>query len=338
MINDKFIRSFFIPLFGITIPLISKFYDYEKFTFAETIVANCYSIFISFCVWNGSSWIIYKSRYMTYQSAFLKIATLCFLTVLYSSVVSAVLGGLWLFFMSGDYFNWDLLFRNTLTVSVVVVMFTLIYEILFLSNEKENELSKTKQLDTALTKAQLTILKNELDPHFMYNALNTLSYLVKTDAERADDFVIRLADIYKYFLANKNKEYVTLREELNFIDHYFFLLKLRYENKIQLRRELADHDLDGITILPCALQILVENAIKHNVFSEANPLTIKISISEESIYVVNTKRPGKIPAHYSTKVGLSNLNARYELAYKKPITVESGKNYFVVRLPLSKSA
>jgi LytS/YehU family sensor histidine kinase len=207
-----------------------------------------------------------------------------------------------------------------------------------LSREKETEHSKSKQLDNALTKAHLTILKNELDPHFMYNALNTLSYLVKTNPEKADDFVIRLAHIYKYFLANKNKEYVTLREELHFIDEYFFLLQLRYENKIRLKKELSDYDLDAITILPCALQILVENAIKHNVFSEANPLSIKISISDESIYVVNTKRPGKIPPHYSSKVGLSNLKARYELAYKKPITVESSKNYFVVRLPLLKSA
>jgi LytS/YehU family sensor histidine kinase len=338
MINDRFIRYFFIPLLGIVIPLISGFFDYKTFSFPEIIVANSYSIFISLCVWNGSSWIICRSRYIIQQSPFLKIATLCFLTVLYSAAVSTLLAALWLFFMARQDFSLEILMRNTVAVSIAVIVFTLIYEILFLSSEKETEHSKTKRLDTALTKAHLTILKNELDPHFMYNALNTLSYLIKINSAKADDFVMRLAEIYKYFLANKNKEYVTLREELHFIDQYFFLLKLRYENKIQLRKELADYDLDGITILPCALQILVENAIKHNVFSEANPLAIKISISNESIYVVNTKRPGKIPPHYSTKVGLSNLKARYELAYKKPITVESGKHYFVVRLPLLKSA
>ena len=141
--------------------------------------------------------------------------------------------------------------------------------------------------------------------------------------------------MYRYFLANKNKEYVTLREELNFIDQYFFLLKLRYDDKIKLQKELDDHDLNAVTILPCALQILVENAIKHNNFSEAEPLSIKISINEENIFVGNTKSPAKIP-HYSTKVGLSNLKARYELACNKAITVESGRNYFVVRLPLLK--
>jgi sensor histidine kinase YesM len=331
-------RYVFIPLLGIGIPLVSGLYDYSSFSFTEIMVANSYFIFISFCIWSGSSRIVCKSRYIIHQSPFFKIFTLCFLTVLYSSAIAIVLVSLWLFFVSGNNFDGGVLVRTTIAIDIAVVVFTLIYEILFLSNEKETEHSKTKQLDTALTKAHLTILKNELDPHFMYNALNTLSYLVKVNPSKAEDFVMRLAETYKYFLANKNKEYVTLREELNFIDQYFFLLKLRYENKIQLRQEVGDYDLDRITILPCALQILVENAIKHNVFSEANPLSIKISISNESIYVVNSKRPGKIPPHYSTKVGLSNLKARYELAYKKPITVESGRNYFVVRLPLLKSA
>lgn len=337
MIKDKQIRYFFIPLLGIVIPLISGFFDYSTFSVSQIIAANCYSIFISSCVWSGAVAIIRKSRYLIPQSPFLKICLLCFFTVLYGTAVATVLSGLWLYF-NDQSFNWYKLLQNSFAVAVAVIVFTLIYEILFLASEKESEHSKTKQLDSALTKAHLTILKNELDPHFMYNALNTLSYLIKTDPVKADDFVMRLAEIYKYFLANKNKEYVTLREEMHFIDQYFFLLQLRYENKIRLTKEIAGYDLDSITILPCALQILVENAIKHNVFSEANPLSVKISISEDSIYVVNTKRPGKIPAHYSTKVGLNNLKARYELAYKKPITVESNKNYFLVRLPLLKSA
>jgi sensor histidine kinase YesM len=337
MINDRLMRIFFIPLLGIIIPLVSGFYHYETFSFPEIIVANCYSIFISFCVWNGGSWIIYKFRHLFSKTPFFKISILCILTVVYAAVVTTLLSGLWLFFAPPSGIDWQTLFRNTLVVCIVVIVFTLIYEILFLSNEKEVEYTKSQQLDTALNKAQLTILKNELDPHFMYNALNTLSYLIKKDAKKAEDFIVRLSEVYRYFLANKNKEYVTLKEELNFIDQYFFLLQLRYENKIKLKKELYNYDLNAVTILPCALQILVENAIKHNVFSEMNPLSIKISINEESIYVVNSKRPGKIP-YYSTKVGLSNLKARYELVCNKPITVESGKNYFVVRLPFLKSA
>lgn len=337
MINDRYIRWFFIPLLGLAIPFISGFYQFQYFDAAELLTAVSYSVFISFCVWQGCSRIIYRYRNVFAHKPFTKISALCLSAMLYSSVIATFFCLIWML-VTTSHIEWKILLQNTIIVSIAAVLFTLVYEILYLSHEKETEETKTKQLDTALSKAQLTILKNELDPHFMYNALNTLSWLVKADTEKADDFIIRLAEIYKYFLKNKNKEYVTLQEELQFIDQYFFLLQLRYDNKIKLEKEVWSHDLNSITILPCALQILVENAIKHNAFSDSNPLNIKISINEENIYVVNTKSPAKIPPHYSTKIGLSNLKARYELVCKKAITIESNRKYFVVRLPLLKSA
>jgi len=337
MINDKLIRTLFIPLLGIIIPLTSGFYDYETASFSEIIITNCYSIFISFCVWHGGSRIIGKCRLLLPYNAFIKITTLCFLTVLYAAIVATLLSGVWLFFTKAHHIDWQLLMRNTIAVCIAVVVFTLVYEILFLSTENEMEHIKTKQLDTALTKAQLTALKNELDPHFMYNSLNTLSWLIQKDSNKADDFIAKLSEVYRYFLVNKNKEHVTLKEETDFIKKYFSLLQLRYENKITLTIDLKNCDESEITILPCALQLLVENAIKHNVFSAAEPLCIKVAISNENIYVVNTKRPGKIP-HYSTKLGLSNLKERYQLVCKQPVTVESGRDYFMVSLPMLQGA
>jgi len=337
MINDKLIRTVFIPLLGIFIPLVSGFYNYENYSLPEIIIANCYSVFISFCVWQGGSMIIYKTRKLLPKKPFLKIISLCFLNIIYAAVVATVLSGIWLFSTAASAIDWQILLRNTIVVCVAVVVFTLIYEVLFLYSENEVEHSKTNLLHTALTKAELTVLKNELDPHFMYNALNTLSYLVKKDAQKADEFIVRLADVYRYFLINRSKEYVTLREELEFIDKYFFLLQLRYENKIELKTALHNYNLDAMTILPCALQLLVENAIKHNGFSKTDPLSIKIFISDQNIYVVNTKRPCK-SQQYSTKLGLNNLKARYQLVCDEPITVRSGRDYFVVRLPLLKTA
>jgi len=337
MINDKNIRAFFIPLLGIVIPLTSGFYHYETASFTEIIIANCYSIFISFCVWHGGSWIIYKCRLLLPHNTVLKIGTLCFLTVLYGGIVATLLSGIWLFYTKSHHIDWQLVMRNTSAVCIAVVVFTLMYEILFLSNENEIEHIKTKQLDIALTKAQLTVLKNELDPHFMYNALNTLSWLVHKDEHKAEDFISKLSEAYRYFLINKNKEQVTLAEEINFIKNYFSLLQLRYENKIALDIELQHHNTTEITILPCALQLLVENAIKHNAFSAADPLCIKITVKNENIYVVNTKRTGKIPS-YSTKLGLNNLKERYQLVCQQPVTVESGRDYFMVSLPMLKSA
>jgi sensor histidine kinase YesM len=337
MINDKLIRFLFIPLLGLIIPLVSGFYHYETLTFTEIIIANCYSIFISLCVWQGGCTIIYKCRQLLPNNTFIKISTLCFLTVLYAAIVATILSGVWLFFTAAHHIDWKILMSNTMAVCIAVIVFTLIYEILFLSSENQIEHIKSMQLDTALTKAQLTALKNELDPHFMYNALNTLSWLVQKDTHKADNFITNLSEVYKYFLTNKNKEQVTLAEEIDFINKYFSLLQLRYENKISLTTELHGHNTHEITILPCALQLLVENAIKHNAFTATDPLGIKIAINNENIYVVNTKLPGKIP-HYSTKLGLNNLKERYQLICKQPVTVESGKDYFMVRLPMLKTA
>jgi len=337
MINDKVIRTFFIPLLGLLVPYVSGFYHYEALSFSKLLIANSYSIFISFCVWHGGSWIIYKVRTTLPDSTFVKVSTLCFLNILYAAIVASILSGIWLFFTEAHHIDWTLLMRNTTVVCVAVVVFTLVYEILFLSSENKLEHQKASQLDSALTKAQLTLLKNELDPHFMYNALNSLSWLVQKDKHKADDFITKLSEIYRYFLMNKNKEHVTLAEEIDFINKYFSLLQLRYGNKITLITDLENYNTNEITILPCALQLLVENAIKHNTFSATEPLSIRIAINKENIYVVNTKRPGKV-SQYSTKLGLANLKERYQLICKQPVVVESGYDYFMVRLPLLKTA
>src|SRR5690349_14627385 len=108
MIHDRLMRIFFIPFLGIFIPLISGFYDYESFSLVKTIIANCYSIFISFCVWNGGSWIIYKFRFYQQKNPFFKIFLLCILTTLYAAVVATLLCSLWLFFTSG--IRWQIIF------------------------------------------------------------------------------------------------------------------------------------------------------------------------------------------------------------------------------------
>lgn len=338
MINDKYVKAFLIPLLGIIIPIISGFYQYGHFSAAEILVANCYSILISFCVWQGGAWIVSRYRFILSYNVLVKMATLCFLTVLYGALVATILSGIWLFFTEAHHhIDWLLLMRNTLTVSVAVVVFTLMYELMFLANEKESEQVKYQQLDNALTKAQLQVLKSELDPHFMYNALNSLSWLIQKDSAKANDFILKLSDVYRYILINKNKDHVTLAEEIDFIKRYFVLLQVRYENKIKLTIDLSKHDLNEITILPCALQLLVENAIKHNAFSASEPLTIKITSHSDYIYVINKRKPYK-PSLYSTKVGLSNLRERYQLVCNKPVTVELHNDYFMVSLPMLKSA
>ena len=203
----------------------------------------------------------------------------------------------------------------------------------FLIKERELDTKIVVQLDRERSQAELQALQNEMDPHFIFNSLNTLNHLIINDPQKAYTYNNKLAQVYKYFLINKNRELISLRNELEFIDDYFFLLQLRHDDKLQLETQL-ENDLDGTMMIPpCSLQILIENAIKHNEFSAENPLLIAIVMNGKYLKVINKIRP-KPYAINSTHIGLKNLSSRYKLLCNKDILIESSKDTFTVKLPV----
>jgi len=174
-------------------------------------------------------------------------------------------------------------------------------------------------------------LKNQVNPHFLFNSLNTLSSLISTQPEIAENFTNRLSSIYRYILENISKDRVALEAELSFIKDYFFLHKIRDNEKIEL--EIKIDEPNKSEILPVSLQILVENAIKHNKATREEPLKIKIFMEGDMIIVKNNlqKMASKIK---STEVGLKNLSDRVKLASGKDLVIEETDNYFLVKVPL----
>jgi LytS/YehU family sensor histidine kinase len=152
------------------------------------------------------------------------------------------------------------------------------------------------------------------------------------DPDQAHLFNNRLALVYKYFLLNKNRELIPLMDELEFINNYFYLLQIRHDNKLQLKTTLNEHSKKAM-IPPCALQVLVENAIKHNEFSEQYPLEITICMSNETVKVSNPVKPKSYEVN-STGIGLKNLSARYKILFHKDILIENTPDKFSVKLPL----
>jgi LytS/YehU family sensor histidine kinase len=207
-----------------------------------------------------------------------------------------------------------------------------VYEILFLSKERELDTQIVDQLDRERSQAELQALTNEMDPHFIFNSLNTLNHLIMHEPLQAHAFNNRLAQVYKYFLINKTKELIPLKDELEFIESYFYLLQTRHDDKLQLHTVLSSRS-HYVLIPPCSLQILVENAIKHNEFTEENPLQIKVSANDHFLYVSNNVKP-KPYAVNSTGIGLKNLNARYRILFQKDIHIERTRENFTVKLPL----
>jgi LytS/YehU family sensor histidine kinase len=171
-----------------------------------------------------------------------------------------------------------------------------------------------------------------MDPHFIFNSLNTLNHLILNNPKQAHLFNNKLAQVYKYFLINKTRELISLKDEMEFIDNYFFLLQIRHDNKLQMQVELNEEATRAM-IPPCAVQVLIENAIKHNEFTDNNPLLIKIAMNGHYIRVSNNAKP-KAYAVNSTGIGLKNLSSRYKIITRKDIEIEKSRDSFTVKLPL----
>ncbi len=334
MIKDKFLRLIFIPVLGIFIPFFSGMITYGIYSTTELIAINLYFIFMSFCIWTSCGWLHHKVRswFTLDQNTFIKVLTVCSTNALFSGAITGVFSLIW-FKISTENFSWDTFLKCIAFTSLAVVILTLLYEILYLSKERLQDKKKVNQLDRERTKAEMSVLNNEIEPHFIFNSLNTLSHLIANDPGTALAFNNKLASVYKYYLLNKNREIISLESELDFLDNYFFLLQIRHDNKLSLTTELNSHHEGTLMIMPYALQLLVENAIKHNEFTDAEPLKIKVMLNGEYLHIRNNKRP-KPYLVTSTGVGLRNLSSRYRIFCKKDIVVETTDTDFIVKLPL----
>ena len=336
MIKDKFLKLLSIPVLGVGISYLSGIFTYSKYSTAGLIGGFLYFILVSYCIWRGCHWIHAKlsALELAEQSIFYKVAMVCFSSSLYAVSVSGIFCFLWMR-ISLETFSGVVVYKFLLLSIFAVVVFTLVYEVLYLSKERELDNKIVNQLDNELTRAEMIALRNELDPHFIYNSLNTLSHFIHTDYEKAACYNQKLADLYRYFLVNNNKELVLAAQEMNFIREYFGLLKMVYEERMYLDIEV-DEPCAHCLLIPCSLQLLVENAIKHNQFTVEKPLHISISNTEEHIVIRNTIRHKQV--FHSTNVGLRNLQAQYKVFSGKKILIEKTEEEFIVKLPLIKAA
>ena len=333
MVKDLILKIVFIPILGIGLPLISGIITYDRYSAFEIVGATLFFIFTSFVIWKGCNWIHTKLRplYRPISNPFSKIAAVCLVSALYGACTGGLSALVWIK-LSREPGGWSSVNMFILACIAAVIIFTLIYEILFLSKERELDTRIVDQLDKELTQAELQVLTNEMDPHFLFNSLNTLNHLILNEPKQAHLFNNRLAQVYKYFLINKNKELISLADELEFIESYFYLLQIRHDNKLQLEAQL-DEKSARVMIPPCSLQILVENAIKHNEFSDSTPLRIKVTINDQYLQVSNNIKP-KLYAVNSTGIGLKNLSSRYKILFRKDITIATTRENFIVKLPL----
>ncbi|HEV7349508.1 sensor histidine kinase [Telluribacter sp.] len=208
-----------------------------------------------------------------------------------------------------------------------------IYEATYYLDQWKKSVLRTDELEKRTLQSQLDSLKNQVSPHFLFNSLNSLTALVEEDPKRAVRFIEELSAIYRYLLQSNEQELTTLARELEFMDAYSYLLKTRFEEGFSITKEIESVHYEYL-IPPLTLQILVENAIKHNMVSESKPLHIRIYSDEaNNLIVVNNlqKRKTYVP---SSKTGLMNISAKYSLLNQPPIVVNESNSHFQVIVPL----
>lgn len=191
---------------------------------------------------------------------------------------------------------------------------------------------KTAEFKEIAMQSELQSLKLQLDPHFMFNNFSTLSELISEDQLKAEVFLRNLSRVYRYMIVNLNKNIVSLEEELVFVDAYLYLIRIRYGENVIVDVDI-DHVDDGRGIPPITLQLLIENAIKHNAATKSTPLHIKIYNTDTHIVVSNTLQRIKLSIP-SARIGLQNIRCRYELLSDNLPSITEDNHSFCVYLPL----
>ncbi|MBV6441070.1 MAG: Photosystem I assembly protein Ycf3 [Saprospiraceae bacterium] len=226
---------------------------------------------------------------------------------------------------------------NFLLVSGLVVLALAVgfwSRMLYFRKYSEMFQHKAENLEKQQLLNEIALLKTQVNPHFLFNSLSILSSLVRVNPDLSEQFIDQLSRSYRYILEQKEQSLVSLRTELEFIQSYAFLLKIRFEKKFDLRFNLPDDTLDQYKIAPLTLQLLVENAVKHNRMSLREPLVVEVFMgSDQTLIVKNRLQLRPTPAG-STGLGLQNIINRYALLTDRPVWAGEQDGAFVVKLPL----
>jgi len=225
-----------------------------------------------------------------------------------------------------------ILIVNSMRDLIVVIIVLLTTYLLYSISEHQRTLIENEKLISENIRIRYEVLKNQVDPHFLFNSLNTLDGLIAIDTSRAHDYVQNLSSVFRYSIGNK--EITHLDDELNFTESYADLMKIRYGDNLKVVYDI-DNKFRTYYIMPISLQLLVENAIKHNVISNKQPLVVHIeSTLYDTIKVWNAIQPKK-EAEPGEGIGLANLTERYNLLFQKEIQITS-TDIFCVEIPLIK--
>ncbi|MEA3462380.1 MAG: histidine kinase [Bacteroidota bacterium] len=302
----------------------------------ETVLRNClFSIAIGYPAWKGMAWIV---RVLEKRIPWLKSPVK---RVIYQVVALSLFFGLLIFIGFSIWISMteDLSFAMikdevypSLKVAFIFMFLSLLIgnAVLFFKNWKQSAIQQ-EELKRAHLALQYQSLKDQVRPHFLFNSLSSLATLINTDSKKATEFVHKLSDVYRYVLEQRENELVPLRDDLKFMEDYIFLQKIRFGDNLQVETKL-ELDLSRM-VIPLSLQMLVENAIKHNEISKDHPLLITITSTREGHVIVKNNLQQREVSETSLETGLENLRKQIAYFSNDSLLVLEEADAFIVRMP-----
>jgi sensor histidine kinase YesM len=334
-LNDRTIRLVGIPFFGICIPLVTGLFGSLNYTDFRYWAGFLYFIALSAMIWEGNRYLLFRTRkrFTWFDKPSEKLVLLLINNIFYTTPLTIAWLCVWYRLAGFTETHWEVVQLVTLMNVICVLFITHVYETVFIVKEHQGEQLKNAQLSQAKAVAELDALKNQLDPHFMFNSLNSLSYLIETDPEKAKLFTENLAGVYRYILAQKDYNLVTLDDEFSFVGKYAALLRLRFGAAIEIRKDFNGTTGQEFLLPPVSAFVALENAVKHNEVSEKFPLHLELSLHGACLVIKNRIRQ-KRSIRASTGIGLKNLNERFRILTGQPIRTSREDGYFIIYLPL----
>ncbi|MBU8883754.1 2TM domain-containing protein [Kaistella sp. DKR-2] len=233
-----------------------------------------------------------------------------------------------------DFFSDTMNFVNWFMINFALMISAILHAKGFIEEWKKSTRKEVveQKLIAKSANAQFETLKNQLDPHFLFNSLNVLSSLIDENPDQAQHFTASMSKIYRYVLEQKDKELVTVEEEIEFARTYCDLLKTRFEDSVNFEFNVNENDLKSF-VVPLSLQLLLENCIKHNFATSQKPLNIKI-YSEKGFLLIENNLMAREQVKESAGIGLSNIVQRYALLTKQNVFIEKSADFFKVKIPV----
>ena len=329
MFSNKY-RYFFIALLGGYSFLNIKFTEGDKVL--TTNLGNVWLfaliLILTILVWEGNR--LFQNSTFASNSLPQKLVLRFFLSIVLVTTISIVSS-----YIVGQTLNTATSlpgFKQTLGFTFRINLFLHCINAIYQYNKALSDSRlETERLKKQSTEAQLEALRNQVNPHFLFNSLNVLTSVIESDKSLGVKYVNELSKVYRYLLRSEKEHLVSLDDEISFLESYIFLLKIRFQKNLEINMNLQEAPAQRIP--PSTLQLLIENAIKHNEVSKKNPLTISIK-QENGHIVVHNNMNLRSERIESSGVGLENIKNRYLLLTSMPPLVEKSEEHFLVRLPV----